>query len=101
MTQNYLPLDQLCIHYEIEMSFFYNLLELDLIEIETIEQVMYLPEDRIGDLEKIIRLNQELHINFEGIDTVLHLLHKIEELQTELTVTKNRLRLYEDEKTEF
>jgi hypothetical protein len=78
------------------MSFFHNLIELDLIEIETIEQVLYLPEDKIGDLEKIIRLNQELRINFEGIDTVLHLLHKIEELQNELTVTKNRLRLYED-----
>lgn len=101
MRHNYLPLDQLCIHYEIEMSFFHNLIELDLIEIETIERVMYLSEDKIGDLEKIIRLNQELHINFEGIDTVLHLLNKIEELQNELIVTKNRLRIYEDENHDF
>lgn len=95
-TQNYLPLDQLCVHYEVEMSFFEGLVELDLIEITHIEQVMCLHRDRIGDLEKILRLHQELRINFEGIDTIFHLLKKIEQLQEELTTTKNRLRLYED-----
>lgn len=95
-TKHFIPLDQLCVRYEIEMSFFHGLMELDLLEITTIEQGRYLHQDKIEDLEKIIRLHQELYINFEGIDTVFNLLKKIESLQEELSLLKNRLGLYEN-----
>ena len=94
--ENLIPIDQLCTHYHVEMSFFNGLKEFDLIEITTIKQTHYLHTDRINELEKIIRLHQELYINLEGIDTVLNLLDKIDVLQTELSVIKNRLGLYEN-----
>lgn len=94
--ENLIPIDRLCTHYHVEMSFFNGLMEYDLIEITTIEQTHYLHEDSINELEKIIRLHQDLYINLEGIDTVLNLLDKIDNLQSELLVIKNRLGLYEN-----
>jgi chaperone modulatory protein CbpM len=94
--ENLIPIDQLCTHYHVEMSFFNSLMEFDLIEITTIKQTHYLHTDSINELEKIIRLHQDLYINLEGIDTVLNLLDKIDVLQTELSVIKNRLGLYEN-----
>ena len=94
--ENLIPIDQLCTHYHVEMSFFNGLMEFDLIEITTIEQTHYLHADSINELEKIILLHHDLYINLEGIDTVLNMLDKIDVLQTELSVIKNRLGLYEN-----
>lgn len=89
-------INQLCAHYQVEMSFFSHLHEFGFIEILTIEDSYFIHEDKINDVEKIIRMQKDLNINLEGIDTVLNLLGKIDDLQTELITLKNRLRLYED-----
>ncbi len=96
-TENLISIDQLCTYYKVEMSFFNNLKDYGLIEISTLEQTDYIHQDKIEDVEKVIRMHQELEINLEGIDTILHLLEKINDLQSELVATKNRLRLYEDD----
>jgi hypothetical protein len=94
--ENFIPLNQLCTHYKVEMSFFTNLNEFGLIEIKTIEQSHFVHKDTASDIEKIMRMHHELEINFEGIDTIFNLLEKIKILQAELISTKNKLRLYED-----
>lgn len=96
MEKHLIPAKTLCIHYEIELSFVDTLNTMGLIEIEIIEQDLYIHEDRIADLEKIIRLHKELELNFEAIDVVLNLLEKEQLLQKELILLKNRLRLYEE-----
>ncbi len=95
-TKQFIPLEQLCVHYEIEMSFFQGLMEHDLLQITTIEQTHYLHVDSLHELERILRLHQDLYINLEGIDSVLHLLNKIDVLQRELVEIKKRLGLYEN-----
>jgi hypothetical protein len=77
------------------MAFFYNLSEMGLFEIKTIEEMQYIHPDAIFEIEKMIRMHQELAVNTEGIDVVFNLLQKINTLQNELTSLKNRLRLYE------
>ncbi len=93
---HFIPIQTLCTHYKVETSFFTGLNEYGLIEITTIEASHCIHEDYIQDLEKMVRLHQELHLNFEGIDTVFNLLERIEGLQSELQVMKNRLGIYED-----
>ena len=95
--ENYIPLNQLCTYYKVEMSFFTNLNEFGLIEIITIEQSHCVHKSRVSDIEKIMRMHQELDINIEGIDTIFNLLEKVTALRAELVAAKNRLRLYEDE----
>jgi hypothetical protein len=94
--ENVIPLQQLCTYYKVEMSFFTKLNEFGLIEIITIEKCLFIEKEKTSDLEKIIRLHNELDINLEGIDTIFNLLEKVRNLQSELLSTKNRLRLYED-----
>lgn len=52
---------------------------------------VYVPEAEVTDLEKVLRLQKELDINLEGIDVIFNLLGKVESLQTELTLAKQRL----------
>jgi hypothetical protein len=87
----------LCLHYNIEISFVDALNKMGLIHIEIIEQNQFIHQDQIRDLEKIIRLHNELNVNLEGIDVVFNLLKKERELQNELNALKNRLRLYEND----
>mgnify|MGYP006139912525 FL=1 len=78
------------------MSLFSELHEFGIIEILTIENSNFIHEDKISVVEKVVRMQKDLNINLEGVDTVLNLLDKINDLQTELNTVKNRLRLYED-----
>ncbi|WP_034059181.1 chaperone modulator CbpM [Lacinutrix jangbogonensis] len=87
----------LCSHYNIEISFVDALNNMGLIQIEIIEQNQFIHQDQIGDLEKIIRLHNELNVNLEGIDVVFNLLEKERKLRNELNVLKNRLKLYEND----
>ena len=45
----------------------------------------------------MLRLHRELDINIEGIDTIDHLLQRMDNLQKEVISLKNRIRLYEDQ----
>jgi len=67
-----------------------------LIKIETIAQSQYIDKDKISEIEKILRIHNELDVNIEGIDVIINLLQKIERLQNDLNSVKNRLRIYED-----
>jgi hypothetical protein len=44
-----------------------------------------------------MRMHYDLDINMEGIDVISHLLKRIHNLQDELRITQNKLRLYENE----
>jgi hypothetical protein len=78
------------------MSFFSSLNEIGLIQITNIEESNYIHQDKINDIEKIIRIHRDLEINIEGIDIAFNLLQKIDELENELNTLKNRLRIYEN-----
>lgn len=95
-TENLILLKTVCSLYQVEPSFFSHLKELGLIEIQLIEQTQYIQEDKMYDIEKMIRMHHELEINVEGIDVVFNLLQRIESLQKDLISTQNRLKLYEN-----
>ena len=97
ITEELVQIDKLCLLYKIELSFFDALDNIGLIEIEILEQNRFIHQDRISDLEKMIRLHHELNVNLEGIDVVFNLIEKEVNLRKEINSLKNRLRLYEDQ----
>jgi len=97
VKENLILIDQLCIHYNIELSFINALDNIGLLEIEILEQNRFIHQDRISDLEKMIRLHHELNVNIEGIDVVFNLIEKEMNLKKEINSLKNRLKLYEDQ----
>jgi len=91
---------EFCASHHIEISFIDSLEETGLIEITTIEDTGFIQISQLQQLERIIRLYNELGINVEGIDTITHLLHRIIGLQDEVTALKNKLRLFENDEFE-
>jgi hypothetical protein len=96
-TEELIPILEFARHYSIEVSFIDSLREVGLIEIITVGDTQYIHEDRISDIERMIRLHYGLEINIEGVDAVSRLLERIDHLQQEIVALKNRLRLYETE----
>ena len=80
----WIPVDDFCLHYQIERSFISDLSESGLIEITTIEETGCIPANQLSSLEKYVRLYYDLQINVEGIEAITHLLDRIKELQHEV-----------------
>ena len=94
-TENLIAVDAFCANYNIEISFISSLHQIGLIEITTIKETEFINVCQLRHLEKIVRLYYELDINLEGIETITHLLKRINSMQDEIIALKNRLRLYE------
>ena len=93
---NLISASEFCVYHNIEFALLSNLKEFGLIEIVQVQQTDYIPEEQLERLERMIRLHRELEINPEGIDTIDHLLEKLNRLQEEVIMLRNRLRLYEE-----
>jgi hypothetical protein len=92
---NLIPADEFCASRNIEFSFITTLKKAGLIEVTTVKKTEYIHESHLPDLERIVNLYYDLDINLEGIEAINHLLQRINEMQDEITLLKNRLRLYE------
>jgi len=94
-TEYLIAIDEFCDKHDIEVSFINSLHQTGLIEITLIEEKEFIPVDQLQQLETFIQFYYELDINIEGIETISHLLHRVNTLQEEITVLKNKLQLYE------
>lgn len=94
-TAYLIPIDELCSSHNIEISFVSLLRQSGLIEITSIKESDFIEADQLQKLEKFIRLYYELDINLEGIETINHLLQRINDLQDEIRTLRNRVRFYE------
>ena len=93
--ENLVSANEFCINHQIEISFISSLKEFGLIELTTLEEVLFIDSNELQKLERLLRLYNEMDNNMEGIEAVVHLLKKNEDLQTEIIRLKNRLSLYE------
>lgn len=86
-----IPAHEFCTCYNIEYAFLDSLEHSGLLTITTIEHQSYIPAEEMHALEKFVRLHYDLDINLAGIETIHHLLGKIESLQKEITSLRNSL----------
>jgi len=96
--ENLIGLDIFCASHKIEFSFVNSLRHMGMIEIEVVQEKEFIKQNQLDQLEKIIRLHHELEINLQGIESITHILLRMEELMDENIKLKNKLRIYEDEK---
>jgi hypothetical protein len=94
-TDNLIPINEFCINHNIEISFISSLKQTGLIEITTIKETEFIEVSQLRQLEKFVRLYYELDINLEGVETITHLLQRINSLHNEIIALKNRLQFYE------
>ena len=69
-----IPVHHFCITHSAELSFIESLQQYGLVELTTIKEETYLPEQQLAALEKFVRMHYELDINIEGIEAISHLL---------------------------
>jgi len=88
-----IPAEEFCIYHNIEYSFISSLEDSGLITVASVEESTYIPAEELQKLEKFVRLHYDLNINIEGIETINHLLEKIEEMQREILQLRNATTL--------
>ena len=96
-TEYLIAVEEFCACHDIEISFISSLQQTGLIETKTIEGAWFIDGEQLQQLEKYIRFYYELDINLEGIESIMHLLQRVNDMQDEIKTLKNRLRLYEND----
>ena len=94
-TEQLILLETFCIEYPVEFSFIQLLTEHGLVQITTVEEQHYIPESELPQIEKIIRLHNDLAINLEGVEVINYLLEKLQQQQDEINALQNKLRFFE------
>ncbi|MGB7395177.1 MAG: chaperone modulator CbpM [Pricia sp.] len=94
-NENYILVRQYCERTRIPNTFINALNEYGLIRCKQIETEVYILDEEIPEIERFDRLHHDLGINLEGIDALNHMLSKIQRMDRELSLLKNRLRVYE------
>jgi hypothetical protein len=93
-TKNLIAVNEFCVNHSIELSFISTLQQNGLIEIITIENAEFIDLVQLTQLERMVRFYFELDINLEGIETINHMLQRINSMQNEIIMLKNKLRFY-------
>jgi hypothetical protein len=96
MKTEFIAIDELCRHYEVDRCLLIEMKEIGIIEVVSVSGSDCIRLEQVTKLEKTLRLQEDLNLNLEGIDVVFNLLQQIDDLNAELLELRNRLRLYED-----
>ncbi|WP_405382123.1 chaperone modulator CbpM [Maribacter sp. LLG6340-A2] len=94
-SENYIQIELYCQQTQTPMEFIDELLEFEMIEVQHIENKIYVEPRHIVEIERVYRLRNELGINMEGIDTLNHMIKKVNQLEQELKMLRDRLTIYE------
>lgn len=89
--ENLILTTDICTYHEVEYTFISSLSDAGLVELRVVDQTTYIPETELQKLERMIRLHNELEINIAGIEAITHLLERIEQMQEEMRVLRNRV----------
>jgi chaperone modulatory protein CbpM len=88
---NLVATTDICTYHEVEYTFIRSLEEAGLVKLKVVNHITYIPESDLQKLEKMIRMHHELEINVAGIEAITHLLERVEQMQEELRVLRNKL----------
>lgn len=93
MNTELIIISEYCSHSHVEPEFIFSLQEVGLIELVSQNDEYYIYTSQLRDLERYTTWYYELSVNAEGIDVIQNLMHRIEELQSEIAQLKEQNRL--------
>ena len=88
---------EFCAYHHISTELVHELYRNEVIELVMIKRTGYIAEKNLSHFEKVVRLYNDLQVNIEGIQTILHLLTHIEKKEAEITRLRNQLHFYTSE----
>lgn len=96
-STTYLKITDVCKGYKVERNYIVELNDFGLLKIEEQEKEPCIEISELQKLEKILTFHRDLNINLEGIDVILNLLERIDELNRSLRSAQNKLKIYQQE----
>ena len=93
--ENLILVSRYCSLHDLDQAFITELCRYELLEILTIKEEDYLDMNRIPELERMTRMHLDLGINIEGIEAIVNLLDKMEQMNRQMLTLQQRLRQYE------
>ncbi|MEO6670938.1 MAG: chaperone modulator CbpM [Ferruginibacter sp.] len=93
-AQKLVAIKEFCLHHNISNDLINQLHQYEIIELVTVKRTRFIAEKNLQSLEKIVRLYNDLQVNVEGIQTILHLLASLEKKEAELYTLRNQLEFY-------
>ena len=94
-TNELIEVTVFCQFYQVEDSFVNMLEENGILKFQLIDERKFIHHDQLQDLEKLVRLSQDLDVNSSGIAVISEMLRRMEKMQDEIRGLKNKLRFYE------
>jgi 3-keto-L-gulonate-6-phosphate decarboxylase len=93
--EDLIAISMICTHHNIDDSFIHSLQANGLIQFEIIKEDYFITLDQVQLLEQYIYFHYSLDINLEGIETIRHLLGRINDLHQETETLKTKIQFYE------
>jgi len=87
----YISITTFCQYHGIESNLLFTFQEMGLLEIVEEESEHYLEEEKLAQLERMIRLYKDLELSPQGVEVVIGLLDKIQDLQEENRSLRKKL----------
>jgi hypothetical protein len=94
-STTYILVSEFCSHHHLEIGFVQRLQDRGVVEIFHREEGDSIPLAAMHQLEKMVRLHQELEIHPDDLDVVSDLLDRLESMKEELKDMKERLHFFE------
>jgi MerR family transcriptional regulator/heat shock protein HspR len=89
-----IPAIDFCTSHRVEIELVHTLNKQGLIEVITYKKLLFIPENQIKKLERILVFHRELDINLEGVETILSLLQRMESMQEHILELENKLQRF-------
>ncbi|MEJ6980281.1 chaperone modulator CbpM [Pedobacter sp. P351] len=96
-TGDLIAANDFCEFHHIEYSFIGSLEEAGLVQLVAHENQKFIEKAQLAQLEKIIRLSQDLDINIAGIEVIIYLLSRLEHMEEEISSLKNKVSFYQED----
>jgi chaperone modulatory protein CbpM len=95
----YIAVEEFCTHHGVEVMLVRAFADFGLVRLMVEENREFVPDEEVPRLERMLRLSQELEVNLEGIDIILHMREELKQLRREADHLRYRLRQLEAERT--
>jgi|JI9StandDraft_2_1071091.scaffolds.fasta_scaffold701874_2 hypothetical protein len=89
-----IALKTFCLQHDIPADFILELHQHEIIQLVVEKRSRFIPIKQLQELERIIRIYRDLQLDINGIQTVLHLVNRLQEKDAEINALRNQLNFY-------
>jgi chaperone modulatory protein CbpM len=95
----YIAIEEFCSHHGVEVMLVREFADFGLVQLHKAESGEFVPDEEVSHLERMLRLSQELGVNMEGIEIIMHMREELKQLRREANQLRYRLGQLEQERT--